>query len=177
MTDSTGGVPLEPRASTPAHGTYAIDPDTSHVRFRAKAFTRFWVRGTMRIAEGSVRFTDGRVSGNGQIAADRLSTGLAPRDWHLRSSHYLHTARHPRIRVSVPDTPVGGPFECTVVVRGVSCTVPLTVDAVERDGEVLRVAAHLLLDRRPFPMLPPIAGVSRLVEIDLKLVARAAAGR
>jgi polyisoprenoid-binding protein YceI len=177
MTDSSVGAPLEPGVSTPVHGTYAIDPDASQFRFRAKAFTRFWVRGTMPIAEGSVQFTDGRVSGNGQIAADRLTTGLAPRDWHLRSSHYMHTARHPRIRVSVADSPVVGPFECTVVVRGVSSTVPLTVDAVERGEDVLRVTAHLLLDRRPFPMLPPIAGVSRLVQIDLELVARRVADR
>lgn len=172
MTDSTVGVPLDPDASTPARGIYAIDPDASQFRFRAKAFTRFWVRGTMPIAEGSLRLSDGRVSGEGQIAADRLSTGLAPRDWHLRSSHYLHAARHPRIRVAVTSTPVGGPFTCTVVVRGVSCTVPLTVDAVELDEEVLRVVAHLVLDRRPLPMLPPVAGVSRLVAIEMELLAR-----
>src|SRR3954447_9099958 len=145
MTDSSVGAPLEPGVSTPVHGTYAVDPDASHFRFRAKAFTRFWVRGTMPIAEGSVRFADGRVSGDGKIAADRLSTGLAPRDWHLRSSHYLHTARPPLIHVSVADCPVAGPFECTVVVRGTACTVPLTVDAVELDAETLRVTAHLLL--------------------------------
>src|SRR3954452_22727208 len=161
MTDSSSGAPLEPGVSTPAYDTYAIDPDASQFRFRAKAFTRFWVRGTMPIAEGSVRFTDGRVSGDGQIAADRLSTGLAPRDRHLRSSHYLHTARHPRIRVSVAETPVAGPFECTVVVRGASCTVPLTVDAVELDEEVLRLTGHLLLDRRPLPRLPPTSRGSR----------------
>jgi polyisoprenoid-binding protein YceI len=172
MADSFVSEPIEPGGLAPVRGTYAIDTDASQFRFRAKAFTRFWVRGTMPIAEGSVRFTDGRVSGDGQIAADRLSTGLAPRDWHLRSSHYLHTARHPWIRVSVAETPVGGPFECTVVVRGTSCTVPLTVDAVELDEEVLQVTGHLLLDRRPLPMLPPIAGVSRLVEIELELLAR-----
>ena len=172
MADSYVSEPIEPGGLAPVRGTYAIDTDASQFRFRAKAFTRFWVRGTMPITEGSVRFTDGRVSGDGQIAADRLSTGLAPRDWHLRSSHYLHTARHPWIRVSVAETPVGGPFECTVVVRGTSCTVPLTVDAVDLDEEVLRVTGHLLLDRRPLPMLPPIAGVSRLVEIELELLAR-----
>jgi polyisoprenoid-binding protein YceI len=177
MTDSSVGAPLEPGALTSVRGTYAVDTDASQFRFRAKAFTRFWIRGTMPIAEGSVRFTDGRVSGDGQLAADRLTTGLAPRDWHLRSSHYLHTARHPRIRVSVADSPVGGPFECTVVVRGTSCTVPLTVDAVEREEQTLRVTAHLLLDRRPLPMLPPIAGVSRLVEIELGILARRTSDR
>jgi polyisoprenoid-binding protein YceI len=177
MTDSSVGAPLEPGALTSVRGTYAVDTDASQFRFRAKAFTRFWIRGTMPIAEGSVRFTDGRVSGDGQLAADRLTTGLAPRDWHLRSSHYLHTARHPRIRVSVADSPVGGPFECTVVVRGTSCTVPLTVDAVELEEQTLRVTAHLLLDRRPLPMLPPIAGVSRLVEIELGILARRTSDR
>jgi polyisoprenoid-binding protein YceI len=173
VADSSAGTPMARMdLVAPAQATYEIDTDVSELRFRARAFTRFWVRGTMPVAEGSVRFTDGRVSGDGQIAADRLSTGLAPRDWHLRSSHYLHTARHPRIRVSVADTAVGSPFECTVVVRGASCTVPLTVDAVELDEEVLRVTGHLLLDRRPLPMLPPIAGVSRLVEIELELLAR-----
>src|SRR3954452_15344156 len=97
----------------PAEATYEVDTDASELRFRARAFTRFWVRGTMPVAEGSVRFIDGRVTGDGQIAADRLSTGLAPRDWHLRSSHSLHTARHPRIRVSVGETAVGSPVECT----------------------------------------------------------------
>jgi hypothetical protein len=55
--------------------------------------------------------------------------------------------------------------------------VPLTVDAVELDEEALRVTGHLLLDRRPLPMLPPIAGVSRLVEIELELLARRVSGR
>jgi hypothetical protein len=64
-----------------------------------------------------------------------------------------------------------------VVVRGTSCTVPLTIDVVELDEEVLRVTGHLLLDRRPLPMLPPIAGVSRLVEIELELLARRASDR
>jgi polyisoprenoid-binding protein YceI len=178
VADSSAGRSMARRdLAAPAEATYEIDTDVSELRFRAKAFTRFWVQGTMPVAEGSVRFIDGRVSGDGQIAPDRLSTGLAPRDWHLRSSHYLHTARHPRIRVSVADSPLGGPFECTVVVRGASCTVPLTVDAVELDEEVLQVTGHLLLDRRPLPMLPPIAGVSRLVEIELELVARRVSGR
>jgi polyisoprenoid-binding protein YceI len=173
VADSSAGTSMKREGLLPpVEAMYEIDTDVSELRFRAKAFTRFWVRGTMPIAEGLVRFTDGRVSGAGHIAADRLSTGLAPRDWHLRSSHYLHTARHARIRVSVAETPVGSPFECTVVVRGTSCTVPLTVDAVELDEELLQVTGHLLLDRRPLPMLPPIAGVSRLVEIELELLAR-----
>jgi hypothetical protein len=45
-------------------------------------------------------------------------------------------------------------------------------DSARSLQELLRVTGHLLLDRRPLPMLPPIAGVSRLVEIELELLAR-----
>jgi hypothetical protein len=104
-----------------------IDTDVSLLRFRAKAFTRLWVSGPCSSprgrSRGSISFPDGRVSGVGEIAADRLSAGLAPRDWRLHSC-YLYRARHPRIRVAVAQTPVAGPFECTLAVRGASCTAP-----------------------------------------------------
>jgi polyisoprenoid-binding protein YceI len=155
-------------------GTYEIDPEVSQLRFRAKAFALAWVRGTMPVISGTIRIRDGRVSGSGEIAADKVTTGLAPRDWHLRSSHYLGTARHPRIAVSVDDTGVdAGQFPCTVVVRDTLTTVPLDVRAVKIEDGRLRVEAHLVLDRTPFPMLPPIAGVSRRVDVELTLLASA----
>jgi polyisoprenoid-binding protein YceI len=157
-------------------GVYDIDPEASQLRFRAKAFALAWVRGTMPVISGSIRIHDGRVSGSGEIAADKVTTGLAPRDWHLRSSHYLGTARHPRIAVSVSETGVDeGQFSCTVVVRDTPTTVPFEVRAVEIADGRLRVEAHLVLDRTPFPMLPPIAGVSRRVDVELTLVARRSA--
>jgi polyisoprenoid-binding protein YceI len=162
-----------PRQALP-DGTYDIDPEGSQLRFRAKAFALAWVRGTMPVMSGCIYVRDGRVSGAGEIAADKVTTGLAPRDWHLRSSHYLGTARHPRIAVSVGGTGLDAEqFPCTVVVRDTPTTVPLDVRAVEIDDGRLRVEAHLVLDRTPFPMLPPIAGVSRHVDVELTLLATA----
>jgi polyisoprenoid-binding protein YceI len=153
-------------------GTYDIDPESSQLRFRAKAFALAWVRGTMPVISGCICVRDGRVSGSGEIAADMVTTGLAPRDWHLRSSHYLGTARHPRIAVSVGDTGLeAAQFPCTVAVRDTPTTVPLHVREVGIDDGRLRIEAHLVLDRTPFPMLPPIAGVSRRVDVELSLVA------
>jgi polyisoprenoid-binding protein YceI len=153
-------------------GTYDIDPEVSQLRFRAKAFALAWVRGTMPVISGSVRIRDGRVSGSGEIAADKVTTGLAPRDWHLRSSHYLGTARHPRIAVSVDGTGLNaGQFPCTVVVRDTPATVPLHVREVQMQDGMLRIECLLVLDRTPFPMLPPLAGVSRRVHVELTLVA------
>jgi len=165
---------IGPRPALP-DGTYDIDPQASQLRFRAKAFALAWVRGTMPVTSGSIRVRGGRVSGAGEIAADEVTTGLAPRDWHLRSSHYLGTARHPRIAVSVNDTGLdAAQFLCTVVVRDTPATVPLALRAVEIDDGRLRIEAHLVLDRTPFPMLPPIAGVSRTVDVELTLVAHQA---
>ncbi len=160
-------------ASTPPDGVYDVDPEGSRLQFRAKAFTVAWVRGRMPVAGGTIRIADGRVTGVGELAADQVSTGLGPRDWHLRSSHYLHTAKHPRIRVLVDNGPIGATtLPCTVVVRGIPCVTTFTIDAVEYTRGALSVDGRLVLDRTPFPMLPPIAGVSRLVEFDLSLRAR-----
>ena len=157
-------------AAPPPEGVYEVDPERSQLQFRAKAFTLAWVNGTMPIAGGTIRIADGRVSGAGELAADQITTGLAPRDRHLRSSHYLHTAKHPRIRVSVDNAPVGAAsIPCTAVVRGVSCITAFEIGAVEYTRGVLRVDGRLLLDRTPFPMLSPIAGVSRLVHLDLSI--------
>ena len=167
----TESASISPRPDPP-DGTYDIDPEVSQLRFRAKAFAVAWVRGTMPVSSGSISIRDGRVSGSGEVAADKVTTGLAPRDWHLRSSHYLGTARHPRIAVSVDGTGLeAGQFPCTVVVRDTPATVPLDVRAVQIQDGLLRIECHLVLDRTPFPMLPPLAGVSRRVDVELTLVA------
>jgi polyisoprenoid-binding protein YceI len=163
--------PLGPRPVLP-DGTYEVDPAGSELRFRAKAFALAWVRGSMPVVSGRISIRDGRVSGSGEIAADKVTTGLRPRDWHLRSAHYLGTARHPRIAVSVGDTGLDeGRFPCTVVVRDTPTTVPLDLRSVSFEDGRLRIDAKLELDRTPFPMLPPIAGVSRRVHLELTLVA------
>jgi polyisoprenoid-binding protein YceI len=163
--------PIGPRPVLP-DGTYDIDPVGSQLRFRAKAFALAWVRGTMPVISGCIWIRDSRVTGSGEIAADKVSTGLGLRDWHLRSSHYLGTARHPRIAVSLGDTGLeAAQFPCMVVVRDTPSTVPLDLRRVEIDDGRLRIESHLALDRTPFPMLPPLAGVSRRVDVELTLVA------
>jgi polyisoprenoid-binding protein YceI len=161
-----------PSAQSIPPGTYVADPDGSQLRFRAKAFGLTWVRGQMPAIGGTVHVAAGRLSGNGEVAASRLSTGLAPRDWHLRTSHYLHTTRHPRIQMSVEDADIAsGRAKFRVVVRGRSAEVSLDLDSVQVTNETLRLEAHGTIDRSPFRMLPPWCGVSRLVHVELTVVA------
>jgi polyisoprenoid-binding protein YceI len=158
-------------APVPA-GTYVVDPQRSEVRFRAKAFGMIWVRGSMPVVEGTVQVTDGRLSGTGEIAADAVDTGVGARDRHLRTSHYLGTKQHPRIQVAADDVAIGsGRADCTVTVRGTAAGVPVEVREITASGDTLRIEGVVELDRTPYPMLPPLAGVSRTVHVEVTVLA------
>lgn len=160
-------------AQTVRDGNYSVDPEKSGITFRAKAFGLLWVHGSIPAAEGAIRIVDGQLSAAGELAADEVSTRLTPRDWHLRTSHYLHTRAHPRISVSVDSAPIGSTeAECTVVVRGTPSVVPLTVTSIEAVDGALRIEATAIVDRKPFPMLGSWAGVSRRIHIGVSVVTR-----
>jgi polyisoprenoid-binding protein YceI len=155
-------------------GTYLADPSRSGLNFRAKAFGLIWVRGFLPADGGSVHVADGRLSGTGEVAASRISTGLPARDWHLPTSLYLHTTRHPNIAMSVADADIAsGHADFQVVVRGSPAVVRLELDSIEVTSETLQLKAHGTADRSPFGMLPPACGVSRLVHVELTVVATA----
>lgn len=164
---------LHPTADTPVPaGTYRAVAERSELKFRAKAFGLVWVRGTIPAVEGTVRIENGRLSGRGVIAASKVDTGLGARDWHLRTSHYLHTAAHPTIALEVDDADItAGRVDCAVTVRGTTSTVPMTIEKLEVHDGNLHLQAGVDLDRSPFPMLPPLAGVSRTVHIGLTVLA------
>jgi polyisoprenoid-binding protein YceI len=176
MTEIHSSIPEIPErplgATAVPDGTYIAEPAGSTLRFKAKAFTLFWVRGSMPAVAGTLHIRDGKLSGTGTIAADRVDTGVGARDWHLRSSHYLHAKRHPAITLSVEDADLAArTADCTVTVRDTSSVVPMTITSLECHEGRLRLEASVELDRTVFPMLPPAAGVSRKVQIELTVVA------
>lgn len=152
--------------------TYRVDPDRSSVRFRATAFGLLPVAGTLPVVEGTVEVSGSTVRASGELGADGVDTGMRPRDWHLRTKHYLHSAEHPRIAVALEPVEVSDAEPtCSVTVRGTTHPVPMRVSRFDSDRDGLRVSLATTLDRTPFPMLPPSAGVSRLVELEVDLVA------
>lgn len=166
---------MNQRRATPTvrAGNYRVDPEKSGITFRAKAFGLLWVHGSIPAAEGAIGVVDGQLNAEGELAADELSTRLAPRDWHLRTSHYLYTRAHPRISVSIDSARLGtGEAECTVIVRDTPSVVPVTVTSIEAVDGALHIEATAVVDRKPFPMLGSWAGVSRRVHISVSLVAR-----
>jgi polyisoprenoid-binding protein YceI len=162
------------RTSIPA-GTYTIDTAHSDVAFRAKAFGLMWVRGHIPVGTGTIEVADGHLTGQGLLAADQIATGLGPRDWHLRSSHYLHTAKHPTITVAINSADLAaGQASCDVTVRETAAPVQMDLQSVEVVDGGLHIRAATTVDRTVYPMLPPIAGVSRRVHLEVTVVARRA---
>ncbi|GCE44573.1 COG2353: Uncharacterized conserved protein [Rhodococcus wratislaviensis] len=153
-------------------GTYAVDTERSAVTFRAKAFGLMWVRGRIPVLEGSITVSDGRITGTGLLAADRIDTALGPRDWHLRSAHYLHTDKHPTIRVAIDGADLSsGSVACEVTVRGTTAPTQLQLRSIAA-ADTLDITAETTVDRTVYPMLGPWAGVSRRANLAITLVAR-----
>jgi polyisoprenoid-binding protein YceI len=158
--------------SPPTNGRYEADPARSRLAFKAKAFGLVWVRGDIPAISGSFEIENGILRGEGLLAANRIDTGLSPRDWHLRSSHYLGISRHPTIRMSVEDAKISsGTAVCEVVVKGVASTVNFDLVTIEDREGTLHLTARSTVDRTVYPMLPPLAGVSRLVHVELTVAA------
>ena len=162
----------DPASATIPAGAYAIDPERSTVTFRAKAFGLMWVRGRIPLLEGSITISDGRITGTGLLAADRIGTALAPRDWHLRSAHYLHTDKHPTIRVAIDGADLSSQsVACEVTVRGTTAPAQLQLRSIEA-ADTLDITAETTVDRTVYLMLGPWAGVSRRANLVITLVAR-----
>ncbi|MDH6287770.1 YceI family protein [Rhodococcus opacus] len=162
----------DPASTAIPAGTYAVDPERSTVTFRAKAFGLMWVRGRIPVREGSITVSGGRITGTGLLAADRIDTALGPRDWHLRSAHYLHTDKHPTIEVVINGADLSrGSVPCEVTVRGATAPTQLQVRSIDA-ADTLDITAKATVDRTVYPMLGPWAGVSRRANLVITLVAR-----
>jgi polyisoprenoid-binding protein YceI len=75
-----------------------LDPWHTGVYFRALNRGAGWIRGRFNRVSGTVEVTDDVVRPRVDVTIDltSVSTGVARRDDHLRSSDFLDTDRHPR---------------------------------------------------------------------------------
>jgi polyisoprenoid-binding protein YceI len=157
---------------SPVDGEYVLDTDGTTLAFRAKAFCVKWVTGTLRPVTGTITVEGGAIRGQGTADTTQVDTRLKPRDWHLRTSYYLHVAKHPQVRLNVDlhrlDSETA---EAHLVVRDETVSFPVTIDEMRTVGDKLHVKVSGSFDRRALGMLPPIAGVSRIVHLDMDILA------
>jgi polyisoprenoid-binding protein YceI len=153
-------------------GEYALDIHRTTLGFRAKAFCLKWVTGTLRPTSGKFKIEGDTIHGAGTADASSVDTKLRPRDWHLRTSHYLHTTKYPDVRLSVDPCPLDSrSVEARLEVRDGAVSVPVTIDEIHASGDELRLKVSGSFDRRGLGMLPRQAGVSRVVHLNLDIVA------
>jgi polyisoprenoid-binding protein YceI len=141
-------------------GRWEVDPSHSAVEFRVRHAGVARVRGSFDVFEGElVVAPDGTLTARGAIDAASLTTRLAVRDEHLRSSDFLDVERHPRIAFTSTSVETGADGAVTMLgeltIRGVSREIELTGEILGRgyddDGaERLGLALEGRLDRRDY---------------------------
>lgn len=146
---------------------YTLDTGRSTFGFKAKAFLMAWVSGTFSPDEGEITQRGSAVHAKGSAPTATVSTGLGVRDWHLRHKHYLHAAEHPQVQLIVDFELDTNRVTGEVRARGRRAPVDLTIESFDKTGEDVHVRATGSFDRRPLGMLPPLAGVNRIVQLDL----------
>lgn len=85
--------------TTPAAGTYVIDPSHTEVGFVARHAMVTKVRGYFRDLEGTIEiaenFADSKATATMKTAS--VDTGSADRDGHLKSADFFDVETHPEI--------------------------------------------------------------------------------
>lgn len=114
-------------------GTWNIDPVHSEVGFSVRHLMVSKVRGRFSGFSGVITVADDPLSSKvrAEIDATSISTGEEARDNHLRSSDFLEVSAYPTITYESESVRQQGSdfvVEGTLTVRGVSRSVPLTLE-------------------------------------------------
>ncbi|RDH76859.1 YceI family protein [Mycolicibacterium moriokaense] len=145
--------------SAEATGTWSLVPDGSTVTFENKTM---WglatVKGRFTRFTGHAEVTDaGDVSGEVDIDADSLDTGVRMRDRHLRSDDFLKVTRYPRISVVVTSAEAGNTdsvgLEAYLTVTGTTRPLPLEATVRRRDDDSVMVSTGQTVDHTTLGLL------------------------
>lgn len=149
--------------STPAAGTYQLDPQHSNVEAVARHLMVTKVRGRFSDVTGQITIGEQpeESSVEATIKADSIDTGVVERDTHLRSPDFLDVERFPEIRFVSTKVEKTGETALAVTgdltIRDVTKPVTLQVDyegeAVDPWGNrKIALAVTGELDREAFGM-------------------------
>jgi polyisoprenoid-binding protein YceI len=139
--------------SPDAVGAWTLDQDRSSFSFTNKTM---WglsnVTGRFRGFSGAGRVdTGGAVSGRLDVKAATVTTGIKPRDNHLRSADFFDAEHYPDITVTVTGADPAGGDELNVradlSIRGNTVALPMTVRAQVLDDGAVRLTATTSVER------------------------------
>ncbi|OON72035.1 YceI family protein [Streptomyces tsukubensis] len=173
---SSAHAPQDGGASTPATGTYRIDPVDSAVRFMTRSFGIVPVKGTFPIAHGQITVADPAESSAVRVTVDvsGFTSGNGKRDTHVLSGDYLDAAGHPeivfnsdRVERSGGDAVLHG----ELTVRGVTRPMEVSVTSVEEHDGRLIARGTASVDRYAFGITAAKGMTGRVTRLYLEVVA------
>ena len=156
-------------------GRYRLDRSLTSVRFSARKFGVFTIRGSVSVVAGD--FTVGRrledSTLHAVLDAATFRTPMAKRDEHLHGESLLDVARFPSMEFDSTDvarTPGGWEIHGLLTVHGKVAPAVLAVTAAGQEGAVVRVRAKTRVDRRAFGVTRMWAAASAYVDVTMEAV-------
>lgn len=132
-------------------GLWQVVDAGSVARFTVRKLGVHTVRGTMPVARGTVRVTDGQpVTAAAEVLATGISTGIRRRDLDLQDEPFLDAAAHPIIGFAsstIAAAVNGWTVEGTLSVRGQDSPLRLAVQVTQAGEQEARVLATGVVDR------------------------------
>lgn len=164
------------KATLPAPGQYRLMPELTTVRFAAKKFGLFTIRGTMALTTGTAAVTAPPESStlHATLAANSFRTPMARRDEHVKGPKLIDSASFPTIdfdSTRVEPTAGGWTIHGLLTVHGISEPIALDVRSALRDGELLRARATARIDRRDFGVTKFRFAAASRIDIDMDVAA------
>jgi polyisoprenoid-binding protein YceI len=157
--------------TAPPLGRYAIDPGRSTVTFRTRhMFGLAPVRGRFAIRSGTVDVAEPASASDIRVDIDAASfrTRSRQRDAAVRSAQFLDAAAHPVITF-VADGLDGQELTGSLIVRGVTRPVTLTVERVDAVPGAFTARATVRIDRTEFGVTAMRGMAGRYLDMTLEV--------
>jgi polyisoprenoid-binding protein YceI len=145
--------------SAEAIGEWKVVPEQSAVTFENKTmWSLATVKGRFTTFSGHGLVTEaGEVSGQLDIEAGSVDTGVRMRDKHLRSRDFFKVGRYPRISVVVTGADLGNTdsvgLEAFITVTGTTRPLPLQATVSSRGDDSVMVSADQTIDHTTLGLL------------------------
>jgi len=135
-------------------GAWTEDPEASEITFRTRTmFGLLGVRGSFESHRGDLVVDhEGNASGQLEIDAGSVRTGIEKRDAHLASDDFFDAAGHPRVQFrlnGVQPAPGGGStLEGELEIREVKIPVRTPLQVEQLDPDRIRLTTEIPVDHR-----------------------------
>ena len=179
-----GKKPVDEAVNSGAVSVWRLDSKSSAIAFNTRYAFILPVRGTFAAFSGTVQRDEQhleRSSIDVEIQTDSLSTGLAVRDWHLRSFQFFDVKRFPVMRFASTHVETIAEHAAKIygdlTIKGVTKEVILHAECIEPGSDRQIWSARTTLDRYDFgvTMGKVFEGfgtmVDNVIELELGVVA------